>query len=252
MGTFLELSAPYGNFMLGPRPGDGVCEICFDITDGYERCFRCTHRDNWLDALSPISYSVGHEQLHHALAGYKRPPSGVASRFQAELAAVLWRYLAVHERCIARAAGIGGFDLVTTVPSSLRERDPGHPLRRVVGELTGVTRARHERLLRRSRAAADPRAFSEQKYEAIRPLAGRSVLLVDDTWTTGANAQSAAAALKATGAEPVAAVVIGRHLSRRWHQNDRRLNALPRPFDWEICAHHESDHRSAPRPTNGR
>jgi orotate phosphoribosyltransferase len=61
------------------------------------------------------------------------------------------------------------------------------------------------------------------------------VLLIDDTWTTGANAQSAAAALKDAGAGPVAAVVIGRHLNRDWHENDRRLRALTTPFDWGHC-----------------
>ena len=61
------------------------------------------------------------------------------------------------------------------------------------------------------------------------------MLLIDDTWTTGASAQSAAAALKAAGADR-AAVVIGRHLNREWHENDRRLRGIARPFDWGTCA----------------
>jgi orotate phosphoribosyltransferase len=61
------------------------------------------------------------------------------------------------------------------------------------------------------------------------------VLLVDDTWTTGANAQSAAAALKRAGAGAVAAVVIGRHVNRDWNDNDRRLRQIPTPFDWSRC-----------------
>ncbi|MGB6617852.1 MAG: hypothetical protein WBE95_27500, partial [Trebonia sp.] len=43
-------------------------------------------------------------------------------------------------------------------------------------------------------------------------VAGADVLLVDDTWVSGASAQSAAAALKAGGARRVALVVIGRHV----------------------------------------
>ena len=62
------------------------------------------------------------------------------------------------------------------------------------------------------------------------------MLLIDDTWTTGANAQSAAAALKAAGAGRVAAVVIGRHVNRGWHDNDRRLAALVGRFEWTQCA----------------
>jgi orotate phosphoribosyltransferase len=64
------------------------------------------------------------------------------------------------------------------------------------------------------------------------------VLLIDDTWTTGASAQSAAASLKQAGASIVAAVIIGRHLHRDWGHNDRGLSALPTPFDWDDCALH--------------
>ncbi len=241
MPTVGELTALYGNFMLGPRPGPAVCEVCFDLTSGRQRCYGCAHADQWLDAVTPISYSVAHEQLHHALAGYKRPPSDVARRFEVELAAVLWRHLAAHERCVARAAGTDVFELVTTVPSSTRERDATHPLHRVVGELVGPTRGRHERLLRGSGARVEARRFRVDKFQAVRDLTGRSVLLIDDTWTTGANARSAAAAMKAAGAGVVAAVVIGRHLHREWDQNDRQLRALESPFDWDTCAVHEGD-----------
>lgn len=233
-----ELSAAYGNFMLGPRPGKAVCEVCFDLTDGGQLCRRCARADSWLDAVAPISYSVAHEQLHHALAGYKRPPIEVARRFELELAAVLWRHLEIHERCIARAAKTEAFELITAVPSSTRERDGPHPLRRIVGELVGPTRDRYERLLRRSSTYVEPRTFSLEKFEAVQDLDGRAVLLIDDTWTTGANARSASAALKTAGAGAVAAVVIGRHVNRDWRQNDRRLRALTSPFEWESCAVH--------------
>ena len=235
MPTVAELSGPYANFMLSPRAGPGVCKQCFNLTDGYERCYACTHCESWLDGVVPISYSVAHEQLHHALASYKRLTGTVARRFSVELAAVLWRHLSEHERCAAEAAGVASFELVTTVPSSDRERDECHPLRQIVGALVAPTRARHERLLARAPVAADPRAFSAQKYVAVRPLDGQSVLLIDDTWTTGANAQSAAAALKAAGAGGVGAVVIGRHLNREWHENDRRIRGISRPFDWTRC-----------------
>jgi predicted amidophosphoribosyltransferase len=236
MPTVVELTALYANFMLGPRPGPSVCRVCFNFTDGYERCYACVNGEAWLDAVAPISYSVAREQLHHSLARYKRLTGEPARRAGVELAAVLWRYLAAHEQCVARAAHTDAFALVTTVPSSDRRRDASHPVRWIVGNLVWPTRLRHEQLLRRSAADVDARAFNPQKYEAVRPLAGQPVLLIDDTWTTGANAQSAAAALKSAGAGPVAAVVIGRHLNREWHENDRRLRRITRPFDWDRCA----------------
>jgi hypothetical protein len=234
--TVAELSAPYGNFMLGPRPGPGVCEVCCDLTAGGTRCFGCAHNSGWLDAVAPISYSVAHEQLHHVLAGYKRGHGTVAERFRVELAAVLWRFLAEHETCVAQAAGTSSFEVVTTVPSSSALRDPGHPLPTIVGELVGATQGRYERLLRPGPGPAAPREFSLARYTATGPVGGRSILLLDDTWTTGASVHSAAATLKRAGAGVVAVVVIGRHLHREFADNDRRLRALPQPFDWSGCA----------------
>jgi predicted amidophosphoribosyltransferase len=236
--TVAELTELYGNFMLGPRPGPGVCEVCFTFTEGHERCFVCGQRAGALDAVAPISYSVAGGQLHHALAGYKRLEGEVARRLQVEVAAVLWRFLADHEACVARAAEATAFELVTTVPSSSPERDERHPLRRIVGELVRPTRDRYERLLTRSTVAVPERTFDPRKYAAVRPLNGEPVLIVDDTWTTGSGAQSAAAALRQAGAGPVAAVVLGRYVKRAWRENERRLTALARPFDWSSCAWH--------------
>lgn len=235
MPTVRELSSPYENFMLGPRSGPGVCLRCFNLTDGYELCYACTRHDSVLDAMAPISYSVAHEQLHHALASYKRLASSAGRRLTIQLAAVLWRYLESHEPCLARAAGIDAFSIVTSVPSGDPARDDQHPLRQIVAEIVGVTRDRHRRLLRRSALEVPPRTFNPDKYIAEEQLSGQAVLMIDDTWTTGANAQSAAAALKRAGAGAVGAVVIGRHVTREWHQNDCHLRSLP-PFGWDLCA----------------
>jgi hypothetical protein len=245
MPTVAELSEPYGNFMLGPRRGVDVCSACFNLIDGYGDCYACAHGGPPVDAMAPISYSVSGEQLHHALVSYKRLWGAPARHFEFGLAAVLWRYLAVHESCLSRAAGAGpnAFALVTTVPSSSRERARTHPLEPLVAELVGPARGRYARLLDRSDAPAAPHRFCPAKYAAGRELAGRSVLLIDDTWTTGANARSAAAALKAAGAGPVAALVIGRFVNRDWHHNDRRLRDLAQPFDWSRCALCAEEHR---------
>lgn len=240
MPTVAELTELYGNFMLGPRPGPGVCEVCFTFTEGHDRCFVCGRENSSLDAVAPISYSVAGGQLHHALAGYKRLQGEVARRLQVEVAAVLWRFLAGHEACLARGAATTRFDLVSTVPSSSQERDQRHPLRRIVGELARPTRDRYERLLTRSSATVPERTFDPRKYDVVRRLDGEAVLLIDDTWTTGSGAQSAAAALRRAGAGPVAAVVIGRHVKRDWRENERRLRALAQPFDWSSCVWHAS------------
>jgi hypothetical protein len=249
--TVRELSESYENVMLSPRRGPDVCATCFNFTAGYDRCYACAHGRPVLDAVVPISYSVAREQLHHTLACYKRLDGDVARRLGAALAAILWRFLTEHERCLARGAGTTGFDLATTVPSGDRDRDERHPLRWVVGELVGPTRDRHQRLLRRTSVEVRRREFDEQRFEATRGLTNNAVLLIDDTWTTGASAQSAAAALKAAGAGPTVAVVIGRHLNREWRQNDRRLRGIEQPFDWSKCALCAETMRPAHPTTDG-
>jgi hypothetical protein len=125
--------------------------------------------------------------------------------------------------------------MVTTVPSADPMRDLHHPLRRIVGELAPATRERYERLLVRSDSTAIPRVFDPARYCATTALGGESVLLIDDMWTSGASAESAAAALRYAGAGAVAAIVIGRHLNRSWGSNDgfiRRLTAC----GWELDA----------------
>ena len=137
---------------------------------------------------------------------------------------------------MAAAAGVERFELVTTVPSGDRERDARHPLRRIVGELVGPMRDRHERVLRRTTAGCTPRRFDPSRFAATRPLDGANVLLIDDTWTSGASAQSAAAALLAGGARRVAAVVVGRHLNPRLAPEPNPTEPLDGGFDFETCA----------------
>lgn len=235
MVTVRQLTALDETFMVTPRPGRGVCTSCFNLVGNHDRCYACTRGGNSLAAMLPISYSIGREQLHHALAGYKRTGGRISRHLAVELAAMLWRFIDRHEPCLAQAAGIDRFELVTTVPSTDLMRDQEHPLRGVIGELVGPTRHRYENLLHRTEVNVESRAFDSRKFAAARPMAGEAVLLVDDTWTTGANAQSAAAALQASGAGNVAALVIGRHVNRDWGDNDQRLRGLP-PFDWDTCA----------------
>jgi hypothetical protein len=241
MATVAELSGPYANFMLNPRPPAtaGVCSVCMTFTEGQDTCYPCGWEPRFAHAVLPVSYSVHFGQLHTALAQYKRTTGTVARRLQMELAAVLWRFLREHESCLARNAGVAGFDLATTVPSSDQTRDAEHPLRRIVGSDVGATRDRYEPLLARSGTLVADRKVDPGKYNPARDLDGESVLLIDDTWTTGSNAQSAAAALKTAGASRVAVIVIGRHINEDYKQNAARLKELPRTFDWSTCALHD-------------
>lgn len=222
--------------LLSPRHGPGVCPRCLNLTGAVGLCRACDANEHHLAAVVPVSYSVGGEWLHHLIASYKRDADPSVPDALGTLAELCADFVENHERCVAAAAGVTGFQLVTTVPSADPVRDLHHPLRRIVGASVGATRDRYERLLVRSAAPAIPRVFDACRYRATRALNGEAVLLIDDMWTSGASAESAAATLRAAGAGTVAALVLARHLNRGWHMNDGRLRRLASAgFDAEHC-----------------
>ncbi len=83
-----ELSDAYANFMVNPRPGPRVCDVCFTFCGpGFQRCVACARAPaRHLAAVLPISFSIEGRQLHHALRSYKgrgmSVGSGAASRFE--------------------------------------------------------------------------------------------------------------------------------------------------------------------------
>jgi hypothetical protein len=242
MATVGELAALLEASMQNPAsPGAGICPICRGFpAPGYPTDVGCGGHPNHLDALAPISYAPGLGQLHTALRHYKRSPiPAIRARFRLRLAAVLWLFLASHERCVAAVAGApaGAFDVVCVVPSKTGDLDDGRPfLRTLVGETCGHTSPRFERLLRPTDGGTLEREYDPARYTATRPLGGEPVLLIDDMWTSGASAQNAACALKAAGAGRVGFVAIGRFVRRDYADHGARLDALPQRFDWSTCA----------------
>lgn len=241
MTTVVGLSARYANFLVHPLlPGSGVCQTCCGPARvGYPTCWPCRETGRILgtgvaDAVVPVSLALKGEQYANELWRYKNTAGPQQQYFRTGLAAVLWRFLVLHEVCIAEHCAVPGFDVVTTVPSTSGRAD--HPLQTMVATMVGVTRDRHRDLLRPTPAAvALGRGASSARY-ASSVLWGENVLLIDDTWTTGNHAQSAAAALKAAGAGSVAVVILGRHLNGGYGDTATHVEqARLRRFSWDVC-----------------
>jgi hypothetical protein len=155
--------------------------------------------------------------LYTVLMGYKEAPVHEARRrFAQRVARLFADFFATHRICLAEATE-DRVDLIVPVPSSSR---PGPAsLEAVDGLAARVSSvapgaAWAPRVLQRADGGIGPmrpnaRAFAVP--DLWRPaVKGSRVLLLDDTYVSGARAQSAAAALRLGGARSVLVVPLGR------------------------------------------
>ena len=194
------------------------CEVCRGpVRPGFARCYQC-HRHALVgpallaDAVVPISYAIKGTPFADHLWRYKSVPVPSSSALtpawaRESVLALLLTFLTDHGPCVWQRAGMPPPGRLAVVPTGAGRPGP-HPLLRLVSpylRLPGCSLA-----LRPGRQGRD---LDLDRFQVLARPAGASVLLLDDTWVSGASAQSAAAALKLAGARHVAVVVLGRHVN---------------------------------------
>jgi hypothetical protein len=157
-------------------------------------------------------------RLYTVLLGYKEAPVAEArAHFGPIVRSLAAGFLGAHAGCIAAVAG-GPPHFVLPVPSTARPG--GSPIARVPGLAADVEAAlpgvRWTGLLCRTREPVghmhpSARAFTVPPTLRCR-VADRRLVLLDDTYVSGARAQSAATALRRAGAASVVVVALGRVL----------------------------------------
>jgi hypothetical protein len=189
----------------------------------------------------PISHYTIPGDLHGVLRRYKdaRCPRQRVHDTEA-VGELVARFLRRHEACLA--GGHEAFDLLATVPSSKGRPGP-HPLIGAIRTDPWLA-ARHQELLARGPAGLGHARASDLGFSLSRAVDGARIVLLDDTWTTGARAQSAASALQSHGARVLAIVVVGRlvdpghtPLARRWWRDQ-----VKEPFNLDQCCHEAPRH----------
>ncbi len=213
MATVEEYTDPHLEIYTPPPPiGEGVCDVCHGVPNpGHKRCWSCTESvasvSNPTKLVVPISWYVVGEQLHSMLRSYKDSPDATArSRYQLRVAATLHRFFRDHGACVEAAAG--AWDVVTIVPSKSREGE--HPLEGAI-KMGKALKRQYTPLLTRHMPERMDRVYgSDDAFRSVEPIEGARVLLLDDTFTSGATFQSAASALTRAGANVVGGVVVGR------------------------------------------
>lgn len=209
------------------------------MNPGWTRCHACERHlrsagPGAADVVVPISYAEKRTQHAHNLAVYKaRFPS---REIQTDLLSLLLLFVREHLGCVAQAAHVSTWSHAVVVPST-RNRSGDHPLRALVGSRLGLPWVE---LSVNPGVSSEAREFHADWFRVSgEDLRGARVLLLDDTWTTGARVQSVAYALKRAGAERVAAVVLGRHVNPGW-EGWRPILRETRdsPFRTDRCAVH--------------
>jgi hypothetical protein len=222
-----------------PVPGaEGVCPECWGPAGtGRGACYQCWQHAESLpgllpDVVAPIAYAVKGGLHATNLWRYKsdRADAGAA---RTALSALLLVFLRDHGACVWRRAGMAGPTHVAVVPSR-RGRPGPHPMQALAAPYLTLPWVRLRAAGHDDAGAVhpDPNRFHSE------PAAGAAVMLLDDTWTSGASATSAAAALKLAGARSVAVVVLGRHVAPGPAAGAPGFSLAAMPLRPELCAVH--------------
>ena len=225
-------------YPLEPPGRPGICAVCRGPAGpGFARCYQCAQHDLLgrsllADAVVPVSYAVKGTAFAADLWRYKSWPAPGAAA-QTSMLALLLAFLHDHGACVWRHAGMPAPSRLAVVPTGCGRPGP-HPLLALSAPYLRLPVTRL--VIRPGEQGRDPNV---NRFSAERTPARASVLLLEDTWVSGASAQSAAAALKRAGARHVAVVVLGRHIDPA-----DRLGGLlaarlaPAPYDVARCAVH--------------
>lgn len=153
----------------------------------------------------------------------------------AYLPVMLMIALVFHRPCVEALVG-RSWDCSTVVSTSRRERATAHPLADLISGMPLNIERVH---LATTRPPASDRQVRADWYgvPAPAPVAGRHVVLFEDTWVSGASAQSAVLALRRAGAAAVTVVCLARWFeeSNAYPLERTFFEGLTTPYDAAIC-----------------
>lgn len=214
-----------------PTDGPDVCPTCRSWRPPESAlCTSCEQ----LEALSspcpvvvPISLYAKPSPMRDRLRFYKDPEGADHARYPGEVAAIVERFFSEHgDRLRART---GGWDTVCVVPST--SRPPPHPLAMVLEGCSTLDAP--QGLLVRGAGEVGHRRPSDAAFVPRGAVNGRRILVLDDVYTSGARAHSAASALTVAGATVAVIVVIARRVNPGWEAGVQAL------WDRQVALHYD-------------
>lgn len=210
-----------------------ACAVCALPVDGYQYCPQCqSHRQSGSRIAERVGLLVYAEepssQTYRVMHGYKQAPTRAG--FEPIVEALLAVGLRGHFACANALAGTD--DSGWAVVPSTKSRDT------LASLVRGLTRSPDTEVAVHFAGPAPDRDLRPDAW-TLPPGADlpRHVVVIDDSWVSGASSQSLAAALTNAGVEQVSILVVARVLSPRWGPNRPFLNqVLPTlAYEWTIC-----------------
>jgi len=215
------------------RTNDFVCTACrgpvqpdFPLCYGCNRLFHAAPHE-LRDRIVPLTSALSPSPWYTRLLTYK----SANSHYAWALIALLERYLPVHQEEIAEVLGdVPHF--VTVVPS----KKPGvtfqnQTLARVLRAVPDLPWPVEEALSFREGASVGRQKYVPTAFDVVANVEGRRVLLIEDSWVSGATPLSAAGALHAAGADvlllPIARVID----NPAWWGEHPYLTAMNEPYN---------------------
>jgi len=215
-----------------------------------ELCHKCSsHRaqfgDQLADLVVPLTYAQGnqprtqHQSAYTAYAYKNTPPAATCVE---DMQLMVNAATSIHGGCIA--AVDSWWDSITFVPSTKRDLPPREQPTAGLARLVQWNNGAEHRLVLEKGANQDghPRDVLADRFavpaEYVDRVAGKHILVVDDTWTSGAKMQSAALTLKAAGARRVTALCVTRWTKWDWPEHEAFLKTLTTPYDPLNCPVH--------------
>lgn len=214
-----------------------VCRLCLGPVSTYRQCSACHeifHVGHAPEALQqrvvPMTSALNPSPWYSALAQYK---GGFQPRLGDVLASVVHHFLQSRADRIRESLG-GEIEIITPVPSKRAGVTYAtQPLRIALAKAASIAAnlaetLQHDPSILVARRRYAPAAFTP----GPTPVTGKRVVLIEDSWVSGATAVSAAGALPHHGAASVLIMPVARIIpSGFWPDDHPYREAMKQPWD---------------------
>lgn len=218
-----------------------LCPMCLGpMLPQYVYCYHCSQARDGLhkallpDTISFLAYAGATDQSRFDFHQYKNcTQPGTPNPGFLRIQALVSDFIAHHAKCMTNYVRAPVQELAFVPSGKVDRYGTTSPISQLIGQ------DNHDNIIQRNKPRTETRdkGIDPSRYTVTKEVSDRHVLLFEDTWVTGTNSLSSAAALKHAGAEHVSLVVFGRYLAPAKYDIHRQwlLENQLRSYDVAFC-----------------